>query len=1337
MRSVLLATLVSLACHAAAQAADYVYGKPHDRTPTLQDPSTTSQRPVAQEGEILVRVSSSTQQGFRALAAQTSPEEIKRVLADKAKSIRSILKLPNAAATNKRAFTASKAATSREWLSIALTDESATIEACKLLQSSGVVDACQRNLRHYTNTIPNDPLTTENGLTLGNCAFDQRISNLWGHEMIRAFEAWNSPGCPTGGCQGQGVVVGVVDSGIDFTHPDIISSLYVNPDEDRNQNGVFDPFPADQGGDLDGIDGGGNTLVDDVVGANFVSRSLPPYDELGHGTHCAGTIGATAGNGIGIAGIAPRAKILTAKSIGKQGYGTSEWLAQGLRYIVDTVDRDRDGRVDRPTVINNSWGSSSDEQDLILEDATNYAIAKGAVVVFAAGNSQMDASKVSPNSLPQAVMVSAVSPTRALSSFSNFGDRVAVSAPGGGGPAVRCSDPLQNISEDHYNVLSLLSTNSVFSKQQPTLVVGERYIRLAGTSMAAPHVVGVVALLLSQRPHLTPAQVKSMLLAGTVPSEESPYYYHTGTGIIDAVKTLSLPETVNVNGSFERWNYEINSGQTDYSVNGETFAAKTEIFLMKRDRYQIVDRQLLNTVLGRSKGTLAVINPRAFSPQDELWIEMKMSSSDYSATTRRRLYFDPSLRPGYPKQVSNTLNLGYGWYLLGQTAPIIADLTGNGENKLILKNPFNMWYSGFRIADKSGTILRDVRPGGASGIGSLYVADLTQDGRKQILSLGPVNKVYSSDGDLITERSAWAWKETADYTEYRGFEDIASIGFVGSSQQPVIAQRGEVVRFYPSLKEPKTSTGSSYINLLDADLRDLPGWEGGKELAANDGLNLQPLIGDLNGDGLNEVIVGPTNQGYLYLFGLDGAILSQRKVDINGSATGAVALADLNNDNVNELVYSAGDTLHAVNADGRELTAWPVKIPSFWTSLPTFIDTFSIADLNGDGYPEVVGAGRGRNSLFAIQYDGTDLPGWSKPLGDLFINHRPVIGQIDGSGQQNVAFRDPLRQSVNVINSSGATVKEMMKRLIRGYQTMPVLADVDNDGGNEIVAVDEHGALFIWDTKGSSCDVNEWPTWGGDVYQSNVYSTPRKAQYIFGCGATIEVRIVDADAQPISGVLVNGGALGKRTSDAHGIVRFGGLPLGLSYELSFAHSIWKVSSLKGVVRGDESQSVYGSAPPVTITGRVIDSLGRAVVGAVISGGVCGTTSSTSNGYFTLPGVRYGARCVITATHQGVTFSASQALGPLGFGNDLTLIGTRNKYPLIGRIVLKKKPVSGALVRSSTGEVMRSSRAGYFKLRDIEYGTRIDLTISGRGYKTTRTSIVVDGSRRIAVNIRER
>ena len=1323
---------------------DYVPGEPHYSGPHSQQSASAPQRPLTEEGELLVRVSSVTPRGVRLMAAESSALEIKRVLADRVTDVRSLFKFTEGSSRSAKGVSALQTASSREWLSLSLRTDDDANAACQTLQSGGIADACQKNFRHYVNALPNDAFLTEDRSTFASCAFGQLVKNLWGHEMIRAFEAWNAPGCPEGGCKGQGVVVGVVDSGIDYTHPDIVSSLYVNPDEDLNQNGVFDPYPADQGGDLDGVDGGANSRLDDVVGTNFVDGSSPPYDELGHGTHCAGTIGATAGNGIGIAGIAPQAKILTAKAISKHGYGTSAWLAQGLRYIVDTVDRDRDGRVDQPTVINNSWGSDSDAQDLLLEDATKYAIAKGAVVVFAAGNSNDDAAKRSPNALPEAIMVAAVSPQAGRAEFSNFGDRVAVAAPGGGGYSLDCSKPDYALPDASYNIISLLAANSVFSRNLAPYVVGEKYIRLAGTSMAAPHVAGVVALLLSQRPYLTPAQVRNILLAGTRSSIDYKYAPYTGTGIVDAVKVLSLPDDLNLSASFDRTEHEITSARTDYPVNGDTRASKTEILLTKIKNNKVIDQQVLSTIIGPEKGALGVIDPQTFSGQDEFWIEMKTSSGDYSATTRRRMYFDPSLRVGYPTKVINSRSTGGGFYIVGQPAPIVADLSGNGEARLVLKNP----KAGIVIADTRGKVLRNI-----NGISDqVYVADLNGDGLKQIFGLGPWDRIYTAEGDPVAERSMWGWSSYPNYTEYKGSMGGASIGIVGNLRSSVVAQLGEIFRWYPSFEAADRVTITAIIYLLDGNLKDLPGWEGGKVLPEGEKSPVRPLIGDLNGDGLSEVIVGPTNQGNVRLFSLDGALISQFKVDLGQSSINASAFGDLDRDGKNELIFTTADTLHAVHADGSELAGWPVKLSCpYDDKWNVSIVNIGLADLNGDGHPEVVGSGFQLYSIFAIQYDGKALPGWATMVADIFgVNEAPVVGQVDGSGKQNVVFRDESSGTVTIVNSNGVAINDLTKRMNGAFVTMPVIADVDGDGGNEIVAVNEDGALFVWDTKGSACEVSEWTTLGGDVSLSYRYSTPRQAPYVYGCGATLGVKIVGADERPISGVVVDGGRLGKRTSGADGIVRFGGLPLGLPYGLSFAHTAYGVASISGDVRGDELRTVRGtvntqqpivatpkpSASPLgTVTGRVIDQDGAPIYGAIIDAGVCGKAFSDADGRFIFQLLKYGTQCIISASREGVSFPNSSSVFVSGGNAEIAIVGTKYKYSLSGRISHKGKPISGATVSASTGVVKRSSKKGYFEFKGIEYGTRVNLTVSARRYKKRMMTVAMTADKRITVSLR--
>jgi thermitase len=206
------------------------------------------------------------------------------------------------------------------------------------------------------------------------------------------------------------------------------------------------------------------------MGRDFVNGDDDSSDDHGHGTHVAGTIGAVANNGIGIAGVAPGSRILAIKVLDHAGYGMYSNIAAGI------LEANRRGA----KVINLSLGGRyrSKTLELAIQEATR----KGSLVVAAAGNSG-DSAEHYPGAFDEAVGVGAIDQASRRASFSTFGSWVDVAAPGVG----------------------ILSTT-------PT-----GYASWRGTSMATPHVAAVAALLLEADPKLTPAQMKQVLMATADP----------------------------------------------------------------------------------------------------------------------------------------------------------------------------------------------------------------------------------------------------------------------------------------------------------------------------------------------------------------------------------------------------------------------------------------------------------------------------------------------------------------------------------------------------------------------------------------------------------------------------------------------------------------------------------------------------------------------------------------------------------------------------------------------------------------------------------------------------
>jgi subtilisin family serine protease len=361
-------------------------------------------------------------------------------------------------------------------------------------------------------------------------SWGQPYADLWGILRVRAPEAWDLT-------QGEGITVAVVDTGIDAQHPDLAANLWVNPGEDLNGNGVADPA------DRNGIDDDGNGFVDDVGGFDFASSvdangdgdfddpgdvSDPdPFDDYGHGTHVAGTIAAVANNGIGVAGVAPRARLMAVKGLRAQGDTPDTALARAMVYAADNGAR----------VMNNSWSCSPRcPSNAVLEAAQAYAAALGVTVVTSAGNRSDDVVFYSPKWRRDNIVVGATDDRDRLAPFSNFGWLVSVVAPGAGDFLASGIDFPQR---------AILSTRSsgagLDADGGGRFTIGGEYLRWAGTSMSAPHVSGIAALVLALHPDYTPDDVRAVIRSSARDLGAPGHDRGTGAGLADAARALEIP----------------------------------------------------------------------------------------------------------------------------------------------------------------------------------------------------------------------------------------------------------------------------------------------------------------------------------------------------------------------------------------------------------------------------------------------------------------------------------------------------------------------------------------------------------------------------------------------------------------------------------------------------------------------------------------------------------------------------------------------------------------------------------------------------------------------------
>lgn len=298
------------------------------------------------------------------------------------------------------------------------------------------VEYVEPNYIVYAEKTPNDP----------------SYPQLWGLKKIQAEGAWDTT------TDSPKVIVAVIDTGVDYRHPDLRANMWKNPNEQAN-----------------GRDDDGNGIIDDIYGANFVPSGATgdPMDDHSHGTHVAGTIGAVGNNRTGVVGVTWKTQIMALKFLSASGSGSTANAIRAIDYGIKKGAH----------IMNNSWGGGGFSR--ALEDAIKRANAKGILFPAAAGNTGTNDNDTRPHypssyNVPNVLAVMATDPADKKASFSSFGrTSVDLAAPG----------------------VNILST-----------IPGGQYRAFNGTSMATPHVSGAAALLKGKNPQWKAAELKAHLM---------------------------------------------------------------------------------------------------------------------------------------------------------------------------------------------------------------------------------------------------------------------------------------------------------------------------------------------------------------------------------------------------------------------------------------------------------------------------------------------------------------------------------------------------------------------------------------------------------------------------------------------------------------------------------------------------------------------------------------------------------------------------------------------------------------------------------------------------------
>ncbi len=876
------------------------------------------------------------------------------------------------------------------------------------LTADPAIEYAEPDRARQVTLVPNDPYFASSD------SWGQHFDDLWGVKRIGAPAAWDVT-------RGAGVLVAIIDTGIDVGHPDLAANVWTNPDEIAGN----------------GVDDDGNGFVDDVHGWDFADDDADPHDDFLHGTHVAGTVAAVGDNGMGIVGVAFESRLMAVRGLGTYGAGSTSDLAEAILYAVDNG----------ADVINASWGGPGSSQT--FADVLAAAHAAGVVFVAAAGNVNSDAADFFPAGDPNVVAVAAFTYADRRANFSNFGLTLDVGAPGGG------DDPPPN----KYSSLSILSTlaNGLAPLNVPptTLVLqngGGSYVRLAGTSMAAPHVTGTVALILAANPGLSVEQVRQVLRTTADDRPPAGVDADSGYGLVNAAAAvvaptpleahltapggdLLAPTDVEITGTaqgpgFVSYTLDVRPAGTPggwVPIAGPVAAPVADGLLATMDARPLGDGD--HVLRLRVTGTTGVFED-----------VMPITIRNVQIETPERL---AALRPDGPIEIRGTAaGGGFVGYTVEVRRPALDGLAWRSE--------------GVTLAVPHGTQVRH------GLLATLDVSGLTEgdrfDFRLSVTSATGTREALRR-GVVIDPTLRAGWPRQIVSGSDREYLTVADLDGLGT--QSVLVGSGHDVIVFEH----------------DGSIR--PGWP--QSVVVGDplvGTRGAPLVADVLGDARPEIIA--TNGTHLLVWSADGVLQPPFPIAVpvlESSGNEWITAGDVDGDGKDDIVCSGSLGLDVIRGDGMPAPGWSSTAP--------FNSMAAIGDVLGDPRAEVAvwrarndGAvlrGQGRVSLSAA---GAAIAS-RVAKGALFT--RVGLADMDGDGRQDmvVLASKPSAQigkpRVSATSASGQSIP-LRKPNIRGNARKPSLilafSDLDHDGRAEAweymrttnpgTFVDESGWFAPW-----------------------------------------------------------------------------------------------------------------------------------------------------------------------------------------------------------------------------------------------------------------------------------